>query len=57
MNLRKKLIENGFKPLPDWKDALNRYLKEIDLQTNSPVIDSKIDEICDIRCTQYINIM
>lgn len=24
-----KLIENGFRPLPDWKDALNRYLKEI----------------------------
>ena len=23
-----KLIENGFTPLPDWKDALNRYLKE-----------------------------
>lgn len=26
-----KLIENGFKPLPDWKDALTRYLKEADL--------------------------
>ncbi|MBQ9104228.1 MAG: sugar nucleotide-binding protein, partial [Clostridia bacterium] len=26
---KSKLIENGFKPLPDWKDALNRYLKEI----------------------------
>lgn len=25
-----KLVENGFTPLPDWKDALNRYLKEID---------------------------
>lgn len=25
-----KLVENGFIPLPDWKDALNRYLKEID---------------------------
>ena len=24
-----KLLENGFKPLPDWKDALSRYLKEI----------------------------
>ncbi len=24
-----KLVENGFKPLPDWKDALERYLKEI----------------------------
>ena len=26
---KSKLIENGFEPLPDWKDALNRYLKEI----------------------------
>lgn len=25
-----KLVENGFTPLPDWKDALSRYLKEID---------------------------
>lgn len=25
-----KLVENGFTPLPEWKDALNRYLKEID---------------------------
>jgi dTDP-4-dehydrorhamnose reductase len=24
-----KLIENGFEPLPNWKDALNRYLKEM----------------------------
>lgn len=24
-----KLVENGFTPLPDWKDALRRYLKEI----------------------------
>lgn len=24
-----KLVENGFKPLPDWKDALKRYLLEI----------------------------
>ena len=24
-----KLVENGFEPLPDWKDALKRYLKEI----------------------------
>ena len=23
-------VENGFKPLPDWKDALSRYLKEIE---------------------------
>lgn len=25
---KSKLITNGFKPLPDWKDALLRYLKE-----------------------------
>lgn len=25
-----KIVENGFTPLPDWKDALSRYLKEID---------------------------
>lgn len=25
-----KLLEKGFKPLPEWKDALARYLKEID---------------------------
>lgn len=27
---KSKLIENGFKPLPTWQDALSRYLKEID---------------------------
>ena len=26
---RHKLVENGFTPLPDWKDALHRYLKEL----------------------------
>lgn len=26
---KSKLLEYGFKPLPDWKDALNRYLREI----------------------------
>ena len=26
---KSKLIDNGFKPLPDWKDALRRYLEEI----------------------------
>ena len=26
---KSKLSENGFKPLPNWKDALSRYLKEI----------------------------
>lgn len=27
---RSNLKENGFEPLPDWKDALSRYLKEIE---------------------------
>ena len=27
---KSKLTENGFLPLPDWQDALARYLKEID---------------------------
>lgn len=26
---KSKLVENGFKPLPDWKDALARYLIEL----------------------------
>lgn len=26
---KKKLIENGFEPLPSWQDALSRYLKEL----------------------------
>ncbi len=26
---KRKLIENGFEPLPTWQDALGRYLKEI----------------------------
>lgn len=26
---KSKLVESGFKPLPDWKDALSRYLKEL----------------------------
>ncbi len=26
---KEKLIKNGFEPLPDWKNALERYLKEI----------------------------
>ena len=25
---KSKLVENGFTPLPDWQDALSRYLKE-----------------------------
>lgn len=26
---KRKLVENGFEPLPDWQDALERYLKVI----------------------------
>ena len=26
---KSKLVENGFKPLPDWRDALARYLRAI----------------------------
>ncbi len=26
---KQKLVQNGFSPLPDWQDALARYLKEI----------------------------
>lgn len=28
---KSKLTENGFKPLPDWKDALARFLKEAEI--------------------------
>ena len=28
---KSKLIESGFKPLPDWKDAVSRYLAEAEL--------------------------
>ena len=27
---KSKLVNNGFKPLPTWQDALSRYLKEIE---------------------------
>lgn len=27
---KSKLVENGFKPLPDWKDALKRFLIELE---------------------------
>ena len=30
---KRKLIDNGFEPLPNWKDALSRYLKEIGVNT------------------------
>ena len=26
---KSKLVKNGFTPLPDWKDALHRFLVEI----------------------------
>jgi len=29
---KSKLVENGFKPLPDWKDALQRFLQKISNQ-------------------------
>lgn len=28
---KSNLVENGFEPLPAWQDALNRYLKEINI--------------------------
>lgn len=28
---KRKLVESGFKPLPDWKDAVKRYLAEAEL--------------------------
>jgi len=28
---KSKLIANGFTPLPDWKDALERYIKDLDM--------------------------
>ena len=31
---KRKLIEQGFRPLPDWKDALKRYLDELKFQEN-----------------------
>lgn len=29
---KSKLVKHGFTPLPDWKDALARYLKEINIE-------------------------
>jgi len=37
---RGKLVENGFEPLPDWRDAVGRYLKSIGDQGKA------IDERC-----------
>jgi len=31
---KSKLVANGFKPLPDWRDALSRYLEELENGTN-----------------------
>ena len=27
---KSKLLENGFRPLPDWSDAVSRYVKDLD---------------------------
>ena len=32
---KSKLVENGFSPLPDWRDALHRYIKELSLADHS----------------------
>lgn len=32
---KSKLSENGFTPLPDWRDALHRYIKELSLADHS----------------------
>ena len=32
---KRKLAENGFVPLPDWRDALHRYIKELSLADHS----------------------
>ena len=32
---KSKLVENGFSPLPDWRDALKRYIKELSLADHS----------------------
>ena len=29
---KSKLVENGFKPLPTWQDALKRYIDELDME-------------------------
>ena len=31
---KRKLLENGFEPLPTWKDALKRYLNTIEVKEN-----------------------
>ena len=32
---KSKLVENGFRPLPTWQDALKRYLKELEKQNGT----------------------
>lgn len=32
---KSKLVGNGFSPLPDWRDALHRYIKELSLADHS----------------------
>src|SRR5690606_26030202 len=32
---KEKLIDNGFKPLPLWQDALKRFLKELNQEVNN----------------------
>ena len=29
---KSKLVENGFKPLPTWQDAVKRYIDELDME-------------------------
>ncbi len=42
---KKKLVENGFTPLPTWQDALARYLKEMNSnsQNKAQSISKSID--------------
>lgn len=30
---KSKLVQNGFEPLPDWRDALKRYVSELDIES------------------------
>ena len=32
---KRKLAENGFRPLPAWQDALKRYLKELEMENGT----------------------
>ena len=34
---KKKLVENGFTPLPTWQDALHRYLQELNFNTDGEI--------------------